>query len=284
MSRRVWITVGLGLALLAGCGPLNPGTIISTGGNANVRVLNGSPGTTINATLDSATGGQLASALAYEKVAAYASITASNHSVFVTSTTSAFPTLTCPVGVLTAGYDYTVVVAGNPASGSAVGTGTALQCQVFLEPPYAGTATVGNFQLHHASPAANADGYTVLSIYSYPTASPTSYSSTPLGSAQFNATPTSTITTFSTALTLNSSTGGVGFAVSPQTMTPAQGNGKTQLFLPQNGIAASNSATVSDPSNLFPTSNLVNLSIYAVDAPYTGSPVPYNLVGVFEGI
>lgn len=283
MYRRVLITVGLGLTLLAGCGPLNPGTIITTSSNANLRVLNGSPGATgtnaFSATLDSATGPALATNLAYKNVAPYASITAANHSVVITSTTSAFQPLTCGVGVLQPGFNYTVVVAGNPNSTS---PSTGLQCQVFQEPPYAGTTTTGNFALHNASPEANANGDSILTIGTFPAASPTSFGALIGSSPMFNATPTQTITTFTSALSLNASSTGIGFWVTPQHVTPATGNLLATL-LPSQAVAASNSQPVSDPQNLFPTSNLVNLSIYAVDAP-AGSPTVFNLVGVFEGV
>jgi hypothetical protein len=66
-------------------------------------------------------------------------------------------------------------------------------------------------------------------------------------------------------------------------VAPVAGSAHTAFFLPSAGIAASSSQTVTDTTNLFPTSNLVNLSIYAVDAP-AGSTAPFELVGVFEGV
>jgi hypothetical protein len=200
LYRRVFVTAGLGLALLAGCGPLNPGTISTGTSNANVRVLNGSPNQTISATLDTSTGSQMATSLAFEKVAPYASVSAVNHSLVVSSTSSAFAPLTCPIGILTPGYNYTVVVAGNATSSS---SSTGLQCQVFLEPPYAGTTTTGNFQIHNASPAAAANGYAILSIGTYPVGT-TTYGTAIGSSPTFNATPTATITSYATTLTLNS--------------------------------------------------------------------------------
>jgi hypothetical protein len=221
----------------------------------------------------------MATSLAFEKVAPYISVSAVNHSLVVSSTSSVFAPLTCPIGILTPGYNYTVVVAGNATSSSST---TGLQCQVFLEPPYAGTTTTGNFQIHNASPAANANGYSILSIGTYPFGT-TNYGTAIGSSPAFNTNPTQAITSYATALTLNSSTTGIGFWVSQQGNPPAAGSAHSAFFLPSAGIAASSSQPVTDATNLFPTSNLVNLSIYAVDAP-TGSAAPFELVGVFEGI
>jgi hypothetical protein len=278
------ISVSLGLAVLAGCGPLNPGSILTTSsGNANIRVLNGSPNAgTITATLDSATGPAVATTLAYPNVAAYQSIASGNHALVITSTTNTFTQKTCAVGLLNAGLGYTVVLAGSATSQS---MNTQLQCQVFQEPGYAGTTTTGYFSLHNASPAANANGYSTLSIGTYPTASPTTFS-TVLTSAAFNTTPAATITTLLTA-PVNASSGGIGFWVVPQGTTPAVGSATMATFLPANGLLASanpQGTKASDATNLFPTSNLVNLSIYAVDAASGSAGPPFTLVGVFEGV
>jgi hypothetical protein len=285
LYRRVLMTVSLGLAVLAGCGPLNPGTLVNTNsGSANLRVLNGSPNAgTITATLDSATGPAVVTALAYPNVAAYQGIAAGNHALVITSTTNAFTPMTCPVGLLNSGFSYTMVLAGNAALQSG---NTKVQCQVFQEPFYGGTTTSGNYALHNASPAANANGYATLSIGTYPTASPTTFGSV-LGTAAFNTTPSTTITNLSTPLSLSASSNGVGFWVVPQGTTPAVGSATMATFLPANGLLASanpQGTKASDSTNLFPTSNLLNLSIYAVDAASGSAGPPFTLVGVFEGV
>jgi hypothetical protein len=282
LFRRVLLPLSLGLAMLAGCGPLNPGTITTGTTNANLRVLNGSPNQTVTAQLDSATGATLATNLAYASVAPFQQVSAVNHSVVITSTTSAFTQQTCGIGVLQPGGNYTVVFAGkaNQAS-SSIG----LQCQVFLEPAYAGTSSVGNFSLHNASPAANANGYTTLTIGTYPYtgATPSNFGSTIGSSPPFNSTA-GVISSFAAGpLAINSSTTGIGFWVTPQGVTPAAGSANLATFLPSTGIAASSGQPVTtDPTNLFPTSNLVNLSIYAVDS--ASGSVPFQLVGIYEGI
>jgi hypothetical protein len=107
-----------------------------------------------------------------------------------------------------------------------------------------------------------------------------------LTSAAFNTTPAATITTLLTA-PVNASSGGIGFWVVPQGTTPAVGSATMATFLPANGLLASanpQGTKASDATNLFPTSNLVNLSIYAVDAASGSAGPPFTLVGVFEGV
>ncbi|HYZ16119.1 MAG TPA: DUF4397 domain-containing protein [Candidatus Acidoferrum sp.] len=283
------IAACLGLAALAGCGPLNPGTIITTnGGNANVRVLQGSPDTpTVDAKLDGSTALTPSGGLAYGKFTGYASIASGSHSLAIYPTGQSTATFTCPLGVLNAGVGYTIVIAGKQAAGK--GTSTGLQCQIFGEPAYPSvTSPQANISLHYASPAASAAGNVALSIGTF-TPGTTTYNAS-VGASTFTAQTSGSAVSNGTALTITGVTTapGVGFWVAAP---PTSGSTPTSVLatiLPSQGQAgASGSSGASDTGNIFPQSPLVNFAIYAIDAPAgatspSGAQTPITLVGVFD--
>lgn len=280
MFRRILIAASLGLAALAGCGPLNPGTIITTnGGNANVRVLQGSPDTTpIDAKLDASAALTAAGGLAYGKFTGYSSVASGSHSLAIYPTGQTTATMTCPLGLLNAGQNYTVVIAGKHAAGLATSTG--LQCQIFAEPAYASlTSPQGNISLHYASPAASAAGDVALSIGTFQPGT-TTYGAS-VGASTFTAQSGGSAVSSVTALTITGVTSapGIGFWVAslPQgTTTPTSVLG---TILPSQGqTGASGSSGASDTANAFPQSPLVNFAIYAVD----GQNSVVQLFGVFD--
>jgi hypothetical protein len=287
LYRRVLVAAGLALAALAGCGPLNPGTIIATnGGNFNLRVLQGSPdvdtASTIDARLDSATGALLGTSIGYGKMTAYSPIGSGAHSLVVEAAGGTTPIMTCSLGALTPGANYTVVVAGKFAAGVQTAT-TSLQCQVFAEPIYPTvTSPSANIAFHHAAPSAVTAGGTVLSIGTYPQNAPTTY--TGWGTAQF-ANPVSGVA-FTTAsyVTINGSATapGIGFYTAPSNGTTAPPTTVWSTLSPSqvNSAGVSGLTGTADTGNLFPTSGIMNFSLYAIDA-QTGS-TPVTLVGVFD--
>lgn len=282
MLRRVLIAASLGLVVLAGCGPLNPGTIVTTnGGNANLRVLQGSPDTTpIDAKLDASALVTPSGGLAYGHFTGYSSIAAGSHSLAIYPTGQTTASMTCALGLLNAGQNYTVVLAGKKAAG-APGTSTGPQCQIFAEPVYAAvTSPQGNISLHYASPAAFAAGDVALSIGTF-TPNTTTYNPS-VGASTFTAETSGSALSSVTPLTITGVTSapGIGFWVASP---PATGTGPTSVLatiLPSQGQAGGSGATgAADTGNLFPQSPLVNFAIYAVDGP-AGQLI--QLFGVFD--
>jgi hypothetical protein len=280
LYRRILIAASLGLVVLAGCGPLNPGTIITTnGGNANVRVLQGSPDTTpVDAKLDGSTALTPAGGLGYGKFTSYASIASGSHSLAILPTGQTTATMRCALGLLNAGLNYTVVIAGKQSAGT--GTSTGLQCQIFSEPAYpAVTSPQANISLHYASPAASAAGDVALSIGAFPPGT-IAYKAS-VGASTFTAPTSGSAVSSVTPLTITGVTTapGIGFWVASLPSGTTTPTTVLATILPSQGqTGASGSSGASDTGNIFPQSPLVNFAIYAVD----GQTGLVQLFGVFD--
>jgi hypothetical protein len=246
------------------CGPLADVATTTSATAASVRVVHGSPDAgSLDVRLDSVGGTTLASATAYGRVGSYVSVAAGTHYVEILAAGSSTASLRCTSPSLAAGTKYTVVVAGTAARG--YGTTLGVQCQVFAEPSFSTPSGDYALALHHASPAAAAAGYAVLS---YGTFAPgTSAYNPPAGTASFtsafsNATSTGAVAT--SVATGATSAPGVGFWFAPQTATAP--STVLATIRPSQGVAgASGASGTADAGDLLPSGTLINFSVYVVD-------------------
>ena len=253
-------------ALATSCGPLADAVTSSTSStNASVRIVHGSPDAgNLDVKLDSATGTALIISAAYGAVGSYASVTAGSHNVAVLPAGGSTVSLTCTSPALSTGTKYTIVIAGTAAKG--YGTTLGVQCQVFAEATFSTPAGDYTFAVHHASPAANAAGYGVLSFGPFSPGSSTYQP--PAGTATFTAALSSSTApgTVATDVAIGvTDAPGVGFWFAPQTSTAP--TSVLTAIRPSQGLAGATGVSgTSDSGDLLPyNSSLINFSVYVVD-------------------
>lgn len=266
--------------LATSCGPLADAVTSSTSSsNASVRIVHGSPDAgNLDVKLDSAIGTALITSAAYGAVGSYVSVTAGSHNVALLPAGGTTASLTCTSPSLSAGTKYTIVVVGVAAKG--YGTTLGVQCQVFAEATFSTPSGDYTLAVHHASPAANAAGYGVLSFGPFSPGSG-AYQS-PAGSAAFTApisysTATGTIVT-DVAIGVADAPG-VGFWFAPQTSTAP--TSILTAIRPSQGVAGAAGVNgSSDSGDLLPyNSSLINFSVYVVDG-QNGAAV--HAIGAFD--